>query len=201
MNTNEKVGTQSDTTAVTIENTNPHVDGAQARLEELKRMRDQIPRFLIPESSKDATRLNGVAGLPPEFVESTIVAVANQSALVRNGSLTPAQVRERLRYAEAYGPLAVELEALAQFVRFSVNAALGEVGNEALTTYSLARRLVKLREHAGLAPYVAEMRRTLGRARRQSPEVVAKREATKAARAAERAARAAAKVVKPPTAE
>jgi hypothetical protein len=97
--------------------------------------------------------------------------------------------------------VADELDALSQFVRFSVNAARNEAGSEALTVYSLAQRLAKRRENAGLAPYVADMRRALGRTRKQSPEAVAKREAAKAARAAEKAARAADKVVKPKTAE
>ena len=164
-------------------------------------MRDQIPRFLIPESPREVLRLNSAASVPPEFVELTIVAVANQKELVRGESATPAEVRDLLRYAEAYSPLADELEALAQFVRFSVNAARNAAGSEALTTYALAQRLAKRRENAGLVPHVADMRRALGRTRKQSPEATAKREAAKAARAAEKAARAAGKVVKPKSAE
>jgi len=189
MSTNEKV--------VSNESTNPYIEAAQARLQELRLMRDQIPHFLIPESTKEVVRLNSAASVPPEFVELTAVAVTNQKALVRGESITPAETRDLLRYAEAYSPMADELEALAQFVRFSVNAARNAAGSEALTTYSLAQRLVKRRENAGLAPYVADMRRALGRMRRQSPEAVAKREAAKAARAAEKAARAAGRVAKP----
>ena len=179
------------------ETTNPHVEAAQARLQELRLMRDRIPHFLIPESTKETWRLTSAASVPPEFVEMTAVAVTNQKALVRGEGITPAGTRDLLRYAEAYSPLADELEALAQFVRFSVSAARNAAGSEALTTYALASRLAKRRENAGLVPYVADMRRALGRVRKQSPEAVAKREAAKAARAAEKAAKAAGKVPQP----
>ena len=188
MSTNEKVVSNSESTVVSNESTNSHVEAAQARLQELRLMRDQIPRFLIPESSKEPLRLNGAASVPIEFVELTVVAVTNQKALVRGESATPAEIRDLLRYAEAYSPLADELEALAQFVRFSVNAARNKAGSEALTIYSLAQRLAKRRENAGLAPFVADMRRALGRTRKPSPEAVAKKEAAKAARAAGRVA-------------
>ena len=72
--------------------------------------------------------------------------------------------------------------------------------SEGETIYALAQRLAKRRENAELAPCVADMRRTLGRVRKQSAEAVAKKEAAKAARAAERAVKAAARVPKPSTA-
>jgi hypothetical protein len=46
----------------------------QARLQELRLMRDRIPRFLIPDSPREALRLNSAASVPPEFVEKTAVA-------------------------------------------------------------------------------------------------------------------------------
>jgi hypothetical protein len=194
MSTNEKVVTDSESAVVSIEDTNPHVDAAQARVQELRLMRDQIPHFLIPESPREVLRLNSAASVPRQFVELTAMAVSNQKSLTRGESTTPAEIRDLLQYAEAYGPLADELEALAQFIRFSVSAARNTAGSEALTIYSLAQRLSKRRENAGLAPHVADMRRALGRVRKQSPEAVAKREAAKAVLAAQKAARAASKV-------
>ena len=201
MSTNEKVVSESESIEGSIETQNPHVAAAQARLQELRLMRDQIPRFLVPEGPRAMQRLTSAASVPPEFVELALVAVANQKTLVRGDNTSPAETRDLMRYAEAYSPLADELEALAQFVRFSVNTARNAAGSEALTIYSLAQRLAKRRQNAHLAPYVADMRRALGRVRKQSPEAVAKREAAKAARAAERAVKAAARVPKPTTAE
>jgi len=46
-----------------------------------------------------------------------------------------------------------------------------------------AQRLTRLRRTAHLAPYVADMRRALGRVRKASPEAVAQKEAARAAKA------------------
>jgi hypothetical protein len=194
MNTQEKTVSTVVSTAVATDVPNPHVDPAQARLAELRMMREQIPHFSIPETATDPQSLTAAASVPPEFVERTMVAVANQKALARGEGKSPAEIRDLMRYAEAYAPLADELEAFATFVRFSVNRARNEAGFEALTVYSLAQRLVTRREYASLVPYVADMRRTLRRVRQASPEAIAKRTAAAAARAVERAAKAAARV-------
>ncbi|HEY0371230.1 MAG TPA: hypothetical protein VGD79_04480 [Thermoanaerobaculia bacterium] len=189
MSTNDKVVS----TATVSDIPNAYIEPAQARLEELRLMRDQIPRFTIPEPSKNSRSLSAAASVSPDFVERTIVTAANQKALVRGEGLSPAEIRDLMRYAEAFAPVADELEAFAHFVRYSVNVARNQAGFEALTIYSLAQRLSKRKEYAGLIPYVADMRRLLGRMR-QSPEAVAQRTAAVAARAVERAAKAAAKV-------
>lgn len=175
---------------------NAHAEAAQERVNELRHMRELIPRFTVPASTKDAVRLHSAASVPPEFVELTAMAVANQNALVRGDAATPAQVRDLMSYADAYSPLADELEAFAQFVRHSVTVARNTAGSEALTTYSLAQRLAKKPAHAALAPYVADMRRALGRDRKASPEDVAQKAAEDAAKAAAKAAKAAEKVTK-----
>lgn len=108
--------------------------------------------------------------MPPEFVELTTVAVANESSLVRGDGPTPAEIRELTAYADAYSPFADELEAFALFVRYSVTSARHSAGIEALTTYALAKRLAKRPRTAHLAPHVADMRRALGRVQRLTAE-------------------------------
>lgn len=175
---------------------NPHFAAAQERVQELRRMQELIPRFVIPASPRDAKRLHSAASVPPEFVELSAVAMTHQNALVRGESIPPVEIRDLMSYAEAYGPLADELEALAQFIRHSITAARNAAGSEALTTYALAQRLAKQPKTAGLAPLVADMRRALGRGRKSSPEVVAKQTAAAAAKAAAKAEKAAAKADK-----
>lgn len=154
---------------------NSHTAAAQERVQELRRMREVIPRFVIPASAHDAKRMHSAASVPPEFVELTSVAKTHEAALVRGDSLTPAETRDLMSYGEAYSPLADELEAFAQFVRHSIAAARNAAGSEALTTYALAQRLAKQPKTAGLTPFVRDMRRALGRTRKPSPEVVAKK--------------------------
>jgi hypothetical protein len=119
-----------------------------------------------------------------------------RNALVRGDSLPPAEIRDLMSYGEAYTPFADELEALAQFVRLSVAAARNLAGSEALTTYALAQRLAKQPKTAGLKPFVADMRRALGRFRKLTPEVQTKKAEREAEKAAEKATKAAEKAAK-----
>ncbi len=173
--------------ATNIATTNIHAEAAQLRLEELRQWREQIPRFAIPETADAMQRLSQAASISPVFIELTNVAVANQAALVRADSVPPAEVRDLLAYADAYVALPDELEAVAQFIRYSTTAARNVAGTEALTTYALAQRLSRQKRYAHLKPHVADMRRALGKQRKPTPEEAARK-------AAERAVKAAAKV-------
>jgi hypothetical protein len=153
------------------------------RLQELRHMRETIPHFVIPSAPDESRRLANAASVPPEFIELSAVAVANQRALERGDAITPAEVRDLLSYATSYEPVADAMEALAQFIRHSARVARHKAGSEALITYSLAQRLAKRPATADLAPHVADMRRALGRSR-PSAEVLARREAEAAAKAA-----------------
>jgi hypothetical protein len=133
-------------------------------------MRQLIPNFVFPSSQGAGRRLTSAASVPPEFVELTAVAVTNTPGLVRGGAVDPVETRDLLSYAEAYAPLADELEMLAHFIRHSVATARHKAGNEALTVYALAQRLAKRPETADLAPQVADMRRALRRGRKAKPQ-------------------------------
>jgi hypothetical protein len=185
----------------TIENgstvpTPNYTETAQVRLDELRLWKEQIPRFVIPPTSDANKRLSTAASVPAAFIELTNVAVSNQKALVREERVPPAEIRDLVSYADAYSPVADELEALAQFVRHSVTVARNTAGSEALTTYSLAQRLAKKPQHAHLVPYVADMRRALGRGRKLTPEEAAQKATERAAKATAKVAKAAAKAAK-----
>jgi hypothetical protein len=140
-----------------------HADIAQARVAEVRAMRERIPDLVIPESKTANQKLVSAATVPPQFIELTAVAVKNSETLVRKGGADPAQLRDLMSYAEAFEPLADELEALAQFVRHSVIAARHKAGRDALTTYAIAQVLAARPETADLAPHVADMKRALGK--------------------------------------
>jgi hypothetical protein len=162
-------------------NTPSHAATAQLRLQEVRHMREVIPYFTIPELPTETKRMANAASVPADFVELTTVAIANhQAALWRADALTPEQIRELVSYANSYGPLADEFEALAHFIRHSVRAARYKVGSEALTTYAFAQRLAKRPQSAELAPHVDDMRRALGRT--ASAEALVRRAVRKAAK-------------------
>lgn len=182
-----------------VETNTSHTEEAQALLKELRQMRERIPHFAIPLSARETKRLTPASAVPPEFVELTAVAIANENALVRGDGATPAEIRELTSYAASYDPVADELEALAQFIRHSVRAARSKAGSEGLTTYALTRRLAKRPEFAHLAPYAADMRRALARPRKLSPEEIEKRAAKKTAKKAAKQAAAEAATAPPDT--
>jgi hypothetical protein len=160
---------------VSIENEVPvttpatsHKGAAAAIIDEVRGLKDRIPYFVIPESRAARIRLNKAASVPPQFVDLTSMATRNNEALARGGGDSgPAQTADLMSYAEAYGPLADELEAMALFVRHSVRVAKNKAGSGALMTYAMAKRLAKRPETAGLAPHVEDMRRALATPRRK----------------------------------
>src|SRR5436305_15146850 len=145
-----------------------HKDAAAAIIDEIRGLKDRIPHFVIPQSRADRQRLGRVASLPPEFIDLTSMATRNNEDLARGGNSGPDETEDLNRYAEAYGPLADELEAMALFVRHSVRVAKSQSGSNALMTYAMAKRLAKRPETASLVPHVQDMRRALASPRRKT---------------------------------
>ncbi len=159
----------SDNSEVPVTSTQqPYADSALARIDEVRVMREKIPNLVIPETKRARSRLANAASVPKEFVELATVAVKSKPVLVRASGQDLAQDKDLSNFAEAYGPVADELEALASFVRHSVTLAKNKVGSEALTTYILAQRLSKRPETADLLPHVEDMTKALGRGRRKA---------------------------------
>jgi hypothetical protein len=140
----------------------PYVDAAAAIIDEIRGLKDRIPNFVIPESKKASGRLARAASVPMAFINLAAQAIRNFVELARGGNTGPSQIYDLASFAEAFAPLADELEAMALFVRHTVRAARNAAGSEALTAYALAQRLAKRPETAGLAPHVEDMRIALG---------------------------------------
>jgi hypothetical protein len=159
---------------VSIENEVPvttqpsYMEGAVALIDDIRALKDRVPKFVIPGSKKAGREIASAASVPPQFVDLAALAIRNHEELTRGGSFGLPQIRDRVSYAEAYGPVADELEAMASFVRHSVRTAQNEAGSTALTTYALAKRLAKRPETAALAPHVEDMRLALGRRGRKA---------------------------------
>jgi hypothetical protein len=137
------------------------MDAAAAIIDEVRGLKDRIPKFVIPESKGAGRRLGKAASVPLAFINLAAQAIRNFVELVRGGT-GPSQIYDLASFAEAFAPLADELEAMALFVRHTVRAARNEAGSEALTAYALAQRLAKRPATAGLAPHVEDMRSALG---------------------------------------
>ena len=90
--------------------TENHSENAQALVGDLRAMRQKIPNFVFPTVKGERRRLTNAASVPAELIELTAVAMKNNAALVRGQSAGPEGLRDLLSYADAYAPLADELE-------------------------------------------------------------------------------------------
>ena len=149
-----------------------HNTAAKALIEKVRALRTEIPNFVIPTPGAETKRLASAARVTPQFVEQTAAAVENNPVLARAGSPEPDAVRDLVSYAEAYTPLADEMEALLKFLRHSIKAAQHNAGRYALTTYAITQRLAKDRGTADLKPFAAAMKREL-HARKAKPQPAA----------------------------
>jgi hypothetical protein len=140
----------------------PHQEAADALIDDIRALKERVPNFVVPESKNAGRQIASAASVPPEFVDRAALAVRNHEELTRGGNLGLTKIRDLMDYADAYDPVADELEAMAHFIRHSVRVARNEAGNSALTTYALAKRLAKRPETAALAPHVEDMRIALG---------------------------------------
>ena len=139
-----------------------YMDAAAALIDEVRGLKDRIPNFVIPQDKGASRKLAKAASVPLAFINLAALAIRNNEELARGGNTDQQQMHDLASFAEAFAPLADELEAMALFVRHTVRAAGNKAGSEALTTYALAQRLAARPETASLAPHVEDMRIALG---------------------------------------
>jgi len=139
-----------------------HTEAAQALIEKVRALQQEIPNFTFPKPGSSTQSLSRCASIPPQFVYSTAAAVQNHPALVRGGAADPDQLRNLMAFAEAYTALANEVDAFGRFLHHTIVAAKNEAGAEALTTYSLTQRLSKRAGTAYLVPVTEALRHALG---------------------------------------
>jgi hypothetical protein len=139
-----------------------HLDEAVALIDDIRAMKQRVPNFAVPETKNAGRQLAAAASVPPPFVDLAALAIRNNEELTRGGNSGSVQMRDKMDFADAYDPVADELEALAHFIRHSVRVARNAAGSNALLTYAVAQRLAKRPETAALAPHVADMKSALG---------------------------------------
>ncbi|HEV7240912.1 MAG TPA: hypothetical protein VGQ36_16860 [Thermoanaerobaculia bacterium] len=155
-----------------------HVEAALRLLENLRTMQSSIDGFIIPPSPLDRqSRPRGHMLLPNDFFVSLAVALESspqfaaslQAAMI---SLTPAEIRDMLRYGEAYLPVADELERFARGIRHTVRIRRAKIGRVAASAYRVAKGLNLLVDVSLPVPEVESMKRAFGTRRRKAAEPV-----------------------------
>ena len=156
-----------------------HTEKAFRQLEVLRTMQGTIDGFVMPPIPMDSrSRPRGHSLLPVQFFVSFAVAMESSPQLVAalkgaGITLTSAEIRDMLRYAEAYLPLADELERFARGIRYSVALRRASVGRVASAAYLVAQGLNLLDDASLPVPEVASMKRSFGSRRRKTAEPAA----------------------------
>lgn len=157
-------------------NNNPRISAAAADgatplapeqiVEQLRILRQHVPDF-GPLAAGEATALRTAALVHPEFVLASINTIgASQHISQAVASDAPALLTER-QEADRWSAVEDELRTMLKGVAASNLARRHRIGLISLQTYSIARQLIRQKEHADLLPHVENMRRTnrLGRKR------------------------------------
>ena|SRR5689334_4941762 len=155
----------------------PHAEAARRLIESLRTMQSTIEGFAIPPKPVDAQsrRLRGHQAFPDAFFVELAVAMESSepfaSALkAASIQLTPAEVRDMLRYGEAYLPFADALERFARGVRHTVFSRRAKVGRVASSAYRIAQGMNLLVDVSLPVPQAESMKRAVTPRRKPVPE-------------------------------
>jgi hypothetical protein len=140
----------------------PHTAAAEAFIEQLRAMRQQIPNFAFAPSKPIPKRLIANATVPDAFVEMVSVNVKNAPQLIVDGA-DGEQLRNLMFLAAGYTAVANEMDQMAAATHHTVTDARHQAGTIALNVYALAKRLAKKPGNGELIPVVEAMQRALGR--------------------------------------
>jgi len=146
----------------------PHTEAARQLLENLRAMQATIDGFGIPPAPLDRqSRPRGHRLLPDGMFASLAVALEASQPFAAATDLTPGEIRDMLRYGEAYLPVADELERFARGIRYLVGMRRSKVGRKASSAYRVGQAMNLLADDALLVPEVESMKRAIKDRRRR----------------------------------
>ena len=131
----------------------------QKLVEQLRAMRAVIPEYVQLTAAQRKSLIVVAKNTNPDFVQASINSVGASAAMEQNVGSSPAVLRQDTNDAQAW--TAVEDEAKA-FLAGIVDANLTRkyrIGQKALATFAVCRRLSEFPEHAHLRPHVELMSR------------------------------------------
>jgi len=156
----------------------PHYEAALALLAQLRALLSTIPGFLIPSTPLERqSRPRGHRLLPDAFFEALAVALESSPTFAAAVLVTAAEVRDMLRYSDAYLPLADELERFARGFRYAVAKRRAEVGTLAASAYKVAKAMNLLPDISLPVPEAESMKQAIVSRRRKTPPSAQKRAA------------------------
>jgi hypothetical protein len=145
-----------------------HTEAARQLGESLRTLQSGIPGFVVPARPLDRqVRPRGHRLLPDRFFESLAGALDSSSQFAASTTLKSAEIRDMLRYGEAYLPVADQLERFARGIRYGVALRRANVGRLAAAAYRIAQGLNLLVDVDLPVPEVESMKRAIVDRRRK----------------------------------
>jgi hypothetical protein len=124
---------------------------------QVRAMREVIPDYThLPVPARQSLR--AVASTDPDFVRASINSVSESPNVQQALGRTPEDLRQDLADVLSWTDLEDEVRALLDGVAAANLVRRNRVGEAALATYAIARRLVRDKQHANLLPHVATMK-------------------------------------------
>jgi hypothetical protein len=150
-----------------------HAEAARKLIESLRAIQSTIDGFVLPPQPLDAqSRLGGHQRFPDTFFVEVAVAMESSepfAAALKAASvqLTPAEIRDMLRYGEAYLPFADALERFARGIRHTVFSRRAKVGRASASAYRIAQGMNLLVDVSMPVPQAESMKRAATTRRRK----------------------------------
>ena len=155
-----------------IETPVSHAEAALRLLEELRRLQGSIAGFGVPPKPLDPqTRPRGHRLLPNRFFDSLALALESSPQFAAAVTITAAEIRDMLRFCEAYAPIVDELERFARGMRYLVATRRANVGRRAVGAYRVAKGINLQVDISPPVPEVDAMKRAVTRKRKAEEEV------------------------------
>src|SRR5215210_3685678 len=152
------------------EPTIPYSEAALELLAQFRALLSIIPGFIIPPTPLERqSRPRGHRLLPDAFFEALAVALETSPAFAAAVLITAAQIRDMLRYSEAYLPLADEVERFARGFRYAVAKRRAYVGTLAVSAYKVAQAMNLLPDISLSVPEAESMKQAIVSRRRKTP--------------------------------
>jgi hypothetical protein len=143
-------------------------------IDQLRALRVKIPNYVqLPVS--EAKKMHVIAHLNPQLALAAIQAVGASARVEATVGRSAEELLVAREMAARWTAVRDELKATLDGVSSAVLTIKHDFGQSVLLTYAVSKKLVKVREHSDLLPYVAMMRNAnrLGRSRKaQSPPEV-----------------------------
>jgi hypothetical protein len=138
----------------------PYAEAAQALINKIRALRDEIPRFSEPRDGQREV-LGAKARVTDESLQAASVAVGRSTRLEIAAGTDAASLRDSFAFVLAFREVAREFAAMTRAVENTINIERSRAGASALDIYAIARRLAKHDDGAELVPFVDAMRKSL----------------------------------------